>query len=494
MAKHSPGQVHDLFTAALQQPPHARAAFLAEACNGNTALLREVRELLDDYGERNMPAGERQSADGYIGSCIGPYRILRLLGAGGMGRVYLATRADGAFERTVAIKVMGSQTESAPGDLVERFEAEGRLLASLQHPNIAALLDAGRAADGRLYFVLEYVDGLPITAYCERYVHSVKGRVRLFLQVCDAVAIAHNNLIVHRDLKPGNILVNADGVPKLLDFGIAKTITRAGLEASDRTVPLLRRASPAYASPEQLSGGTAHTGMDVFALGVILFELLAGIRPRRSSSDETTTTDVAAVPPSAAALTGGARSLAPEIDADLDAVVLKAMDQDAAARYSSVEPLSQDLRAWLVGYPVRARAASAWHSARKFFGRNRARVTLAAVILLVAVSGMVLTARLWQAAERERAIAAERFDASHAFAATLFDVDTSSRRDARHDGRTRGPCAIAGRLSPAPTVAGVRRRAAPDGYRGELPTPGRRARQPEYRKSWQPRGGALKLS
>ncbi len=203
-----------------------------------------------------------------------------------MGRVYLGRRADGAFSRDVAIKVI--EAESPSRELIARFEQERRILGSLRHPCIAQLLDAGQSESGQLYFVMEYVDGVRITEFCDRQAVSLRNRLTMFCRVCEAVEEAHRCLIVHRDLKPGNILVDSSGTPKLLDFGIAKPLTRSGLEASDPTLPILKRATPAYASPEQLQGNAAHTGMDVFALGVVLHELVTGHRPSPVSRDATT--------------------------------------------------------------------------------------------------------------------------------------------------------------------------------------------------------------
>ncbi len=429
--------MQEVFSAVLEQPPHARDAFLRNACADDGALLKEVAHLLEVY--QDLEPGEFSASDDpppsdLIGALVGPYRVLRLLGAGGMGHVYLASRADGAFERSVAVKVVspGETTD----ELIARFEDECRILASLQHPCIATLLDAGRLPDQRFYFVMEYVDGLPITTYCDKHGLDVRARVKVLQQVCEAVSLAHRNLIVHRDLKPGNILVDTDGTPKLLDFGIAKVLTRSGLEASLPTNPLLKRATPAYASPEQLQGEPVHTGMDVFALGVILHELLTGIRPQSVSVGEVTTTNQGVFQkPSLVASSDelqnipGRQAVSPhDVDADLDAIILRSIQSDSRKRYGSVDDLSRDLRAWLDHYPVEARRGSAFYRTGKFLRRNRLQSALAALAGVALVVALVSVIGLWRTARREQALATERFEASRALAGLLFAADESLAR------------------------------------------------------------------
>ncbi len=419
--------MQEVFSAVLERPAHAREAFLRDACGTDTALFREVRELLQAYQEmdpRTGLAGEPTEGD-LLGASVGSYRILRLLGSGGMGQVYLASRDDGAFERYVAVKVVNPAL--APADLFERFEDECRILALLNHPFIAKLLDAGRLPDHRMYLVMEYVDGVPLTTHCQRHSLKLPDRLSLFREVCDAVSAAHRNFVVHRDLKPSNILVDADGKPKLLDFGIAKAMTRAGLEAGPATDPILKRATPAYASPEQVQGEAAHAGMDVFALGVILHELLTGVRPQTLPNAEVTTTDrgVFQKPSEVASGTFDATdAVSPfDIDPDLDAIVLKAIHPDPRRRYATVDTLTRDLVAWQAHYPVDARQGSVAYRARKFVRRNRILTTAAVIVVAaVAVAGVSLV-RSWQSARRERTMAIERFDASRTLAASLSSVD-----------------------------------------------------------------------
>ena len=408
----------------MELPSEARAAFVSQACRGDVALEDELRKLLDTNATIESDELRADADEALIGAVVGQYRISRLLGTGGMGRVYLASRADGAFERNVAVKVISPRDEG--DDAVARFERESRILASLQHPSIAALLDAGRTADGQSYFVMEYVNGLPITNYCHRHGFSIRATIALFRHVCDAVSLAHTNLIVHRDLKPANILVNADGTPKLLDFGIAKALTQADLEPSDPTHPLLRRATPAYASPEQLEGMPAHTGMDVFALGVILHELLTAQRPQAMPAIETTTTDRGVfVKPSALADVRRPNSLFRErsIDDDLDYIVLKAICPDPRNRYQSVEALSQDLLAWSEKRPVSARESTSLYRAGKFLRRNAAQSAIAALVILTLVTALLIALRMWREARSQELIARERFEASRPLAAAMLALD-----------------------------------------------------------------------
>jgi serine/threonine protein kinase len=417
-----PARLHAVFTATLEQPTHLRDAFLRQACGPDSQLFREVGDLLDLHARLESEAGKGFAfdTDALTGATFGAYRIVKFLGSGGMGRVYLAARADGVFERQVAIKIINQ--DAVQLDSIARFEAECRLLGSLQHPSIATLFDAGRTAAGLLYIVMEYVDGPPITTYCERNALSLRAKISLFLRVCDAVAAAHRNLIVHRDLKPANVLVDAQGTPKLLDFGIAKQLTRGGLEASSTTDPLYRPVTPAYASPEQLKGRSVHTGMDVYALGVILHEVLTGRRPDAvapstvDGGDNLTTT---ALP------VGHAEYAVPaeELDDELGLVLSKALDREPQRRYESVDALSSDLLAYLDHRPITARAQTYVYRSRKFLRRNPVLSVVAATAIAAVVVAIGGLARLWQQESGERAALEERVDAARLLAASLFDVD-----------------------------------------------------------------------
>jgi len=430
VAYHTPGRVHEVFGAVLEQPQPLRAEFLQRICAGDADLQNEVGHLLELYAgpEASAAHPDESSAlsDSVVGHIVGSYRVLRLLGAGGMGQVYLGTRTDGTFDREVAIKIVPPGHEDASGDLTGRFEEECRILASLRHPSIATLFDAGHLSDGRLFIVMEYVDGVPITTYCNHHGLSNHDRLVVFEEVCAAVAAAHRHLIVHRDLKPANVLVDAAGRPKLLDFGIAKVLTAAGLEASPSTEPNLRRATPEYASPEQLRGAAASTGMDVFALGVILHEVLTGTRPKLRSCEATTKQDIGSYEePSRVML--GVRDVARRsraLDRELDAIVLKALDLPPR-RYVSVDALAADLRAYVTNHPVAALAGSSLYRAAKYVRRNRGLVLLAlfaVVALLASAAGLVRAVR---ADSRERQAAVERLAAARALTESLFQVDQS---------------------------------------------------------------------
>ena len=277
-------RVKEIFQAVTEHRPEDRDAFLDASCDDDPALRREVERLLAgdrraegfaedpafDLAARILAAAESTPGGSeMIGHRIGDYQIEREIGSGGMGRVYLASRADGRFDKRVALKLV--QRGMASAEILERFRLERRILAGLEHPAIARIYDAGAADGGQPYFVMEYVEGLPIERYCDRQRLSVEDRLKLFQQVCDAVQHAHQNLIVHRDLKPANILVTAEGLPKLLDFGIAKWLDPENGRAPVSTRPWQRRLTPEYASPEQIRGEALTTASDVYSLGVLLY-------------------------------------------------------------------------------------------------------------------------------------------------------------------------------------------------------------------------------
>jgi eukaryotic-like serine/threonine-protein kinase len=421
---HTPGRVHEVFGAVLEQPPHLREQFLRQVCAGDAELENEVADLLHVHAR--LEGGEAHfdkpssAQDDPVGRVVGSYRIVRLLGAGGMGQVYLGTRTDGTFDRDVAIKIMHPGPNDAGGDLMARFDEECRILASLRHPSIATLFDAGRLPDGRLFIVMEYVDGVPITTYCNKHDLSNRDRLRLFEGVCAAVAAAHRHLIVHRDLKPANVLVDATGKPKLLDFGIAKVLTPAGLEVGFPTEPGLKRATPAYASPEQLSGAPANTGMDVFALGVILHEVLTETRPKRVSSEATTNSHAYEEPSHCQKGVEPSRAL----DGELDAIVLKALDTPDR-RYRSVDALAADLRAHATNYPVVAFSGSPIYPLQKYLRRNRGLALLALVAVIASAATAASLVRSLRAERRERDALVERLAAARVLTESLFQVDQS---------------------------------------------------------------------
>jgi eukaryotic-like serine/threonine-protein kinase len=373
--------VHAVFMRALDLSEGQRSTFVAAACRDDRLAAGLVQQLLSLHEQLSGMDGSLD-LERAIGIRIGPYEIVRLLGCGAMGCVYLARRADGLFHKEVAIKLMGVPGRAAD-DLRFRFESERRILAGLRHPGIATLLDAGQMQDGRLYFIMEYIDGDSLTAYCRLHALGIRERIQLFLKVCEAVAYAHRNLVVHRDLKPGNIIVADDGEPKLLDFGIAKIVTRAAFD-SEPTDPALRRATPAYASPEQLQGRPPHTSMDVYALGVITYELLTGVvrlQPAAQREVPTATSMGEPAPPSgrSASERSDAHPTVLDLDPDLGAIVARALAADWQTRYPSVDDLIADLRAWLTGRPVAARRGGPTYRALKWARRNRHLAGLGAV-------------------------------------------------------------------------------------------------------------------
>lgn len=438
-------QLQNVFLQALDLPAEDRAAFLEDACGGDEELRAEVESMLSaeedgaDFAwvdrlaaaagaslpgdepipETELPANHR----------IGPYRLIRLIGRGGMGRVYLAERADDQYSQQVALKVVRDDYDT--GLLTERFRAERQILARLQHPNISTLLDGGVAADGRPYLVMQYEDGLPITTYCDEHMLGVRERLELFATICDTVQFAHTNLVVHRDLKPNNILVTEDGRPKLLDFGIAKI-----LEGDhDFTRPVtrdVRMFTPENAAPEQVSGGTITTATDVYALGILLYELLVGQRPFRATdtsplelqrqiqeeaptrpSDEARRAardgrDEAQVTHPARLRAMRPAALAQTLQGDLDQIVLEALRKEPERRYGSARELAEDVRRYLAGRPIRARPDSLGYRLGKFVQRNRVGVGVAVVVVgllaTLAVNRTVQAARL--ASEQERTQAA----------------------------------------------------------------------------------------
>jgi non-specific serine/threonine protein kinase/serine/threonine-protein kinase len=396
-------RVKEIVDRALDVDPEERAAFLASVCGGDEALRREVRSLVES-AEKDwslMDGGAGLALDGpppssRVGERIGPYELLSELGRGGMGQVFLARRADDEFQKRVAIKLLppGPMRELAR----ERFRSERQIAATLDHPNIARLLDGGTTAEGEPYFVMEYVEGESLIDDAGRRRLSVAQRLRLFREVCAAVHYAHQNLVVHRDIKPGNILVTAEGSPKLLDFGIAKLLGAEAELPPGETATLFRMLTPDYASPEQVRGKRVSTASDVYSLGVVLYELLCGERPYRiRTTDPEELVRLVCVEDPARPSTR-----APGMSADLDAIVLKALRKEPERRYPSVDALSADIARHLDGRPVQARRGSAGYRLGKFVKRNRVAVAAAAVVLLALAGGIATTL-----AEARRARAAE---------------------------------------------------------------------------------------
>ena len=436
-------QVKQLYLEAVERDPAERSAFLAAVCAEDDALRAEVERMLDESVETaplleaptrgaDFPsAPQRLAADELIGQRIGPYKILREIGQGGMGAVYLAERADEQFKKRVAVKIIkrGMDTE----EIIARFRHERQILASLEHPNIARLLDGGTTADGRPYFVMEQIEGQPIDDYCNTHKLTTNERLNLFRTVCAAVHYAHQNLVVHRDLKPTNILVTEDGTVKLLDFGIAKILNPEFFpETILPTRTWERPMTPAYASPEQVRGAAITTASDVYSLGVILYELLTGRRPygfkslapheiakvvcetqplrpstavRRAEITSPEIKPEESTGKSVLETSGEAERLSRRLQGDLDNIVLMALRKEPQRRYASAQQFSEDIGNHLAGRPVIAREDTLRYRAEKFIKRNKIAVA-AATVVVVLLAGFAVT--MWVqsvrvARERDRA-------------------------------------------------------------------------------------------
>jgi tetratricopeptide (TPR) repeat protein len=400
-------RIQELFDAANRLPPGERSHFLGERCGDDHALRQELERMLssEDSGVIHEIVQEAAASveirDEWKGRRVGPYRIIDTIGHGGMGAVYRAARDDQSFDKQVAVKFLAVGTETPEALL--RFRQERQILANLEHPNIARLIDGGDTEDGRPYIVLEYVQGEPITTYCRRRNLPPRARLDLFLRVCAAVEYAHRSLVIHRDLKPGNILVTGDGEPKLLDFGIAKLLNPAG----DGTATMFQAMTPQYASPEQVTGGAVSTVTDVYALGVILYELMTGRYPYKieTSAPSEILRTVCHTEPGP-----------PGLKNEIDHVILMAIRKEPERRYPSVESLSQDIRRYLEHYPVAARPDTIWYQARKYARRHRLALAVAATLVVSLGLGVL-------AERRQAQIARERFDLVRGLANRfVFDV------------------------------------------------------------------------
>lgn len=430
-----------LFDKAIGLPPVHRDAFLISACGTDTELLAEVRSLLDvhtddpqyleasawdHHGDVIEEAIENQNVEERVGN----YRLLRKIGSGGMGSVYLAERDDDEFRKQVAIKfIRGSALRE---NVIKRFRRERQILARLEHPGIARLLDGGTTSRGTPYFVMEYVEGKLLLDYCDEMGMGIRARVELFLKVCEAVEYAHERLIVHRDLKSSNILVDAKGQPKLLDFGIAKVLEPDESGQLTLTQTGMRQFTPDYASPEQIRGDQVTTATDVYSLGVLLYELLTGRRPLRFQNSSpadilNVLLDTTPVRPSAVVSKTeeiGGKTLRPELvvwnrrtdlrtlvrtlSGDLDNIILKALAKRPADRYGTAAALALDLHAYLDGHIVTAQRATAGYRFTKFLHRNAWQVAAGTALLLSLLIGVVVATWQWRVAQAER-VRAELF-------------------------------------------------------------------------------------
>lgn len=437
-------QVEELFHAALAIAEPKREAYLAEACRGDAGLRQEVQDLIAGHQAATssmQTAVVREAVQQVLesdelltaGQEFGPYRVVREIGRGGMGLVFLAERADEEFQRRVAIKLIkrGMDTDS----VIRHFRNEREILASLDHPNIARLFDGGTSQDGLPYFVMEYVEGQPIDSFCDEHKYSISQRLQLFRKVCAAVSYAHQHLVIHRDIKPSNILVAAEGDPKLLDFGIARLL-RAEADAPTATMTGFHMMTPEYASPEQVLGQPASTLTDVYSLGVVLYWLLAGVSPysiRNASSQQMAEAICRVEPkkPSTAAVqphsgdgsTNQHSSAVPEANqmrirkqlrGDLDNIVLMALRKEPHRRYQSVEQFSEDIRRHLASLPVVARGDSIGYRFAKFAQRHRGGVAAGALAALMMIAGIITTtfeahrARVQEQVAKEAQAKAER--------------------------------------------------------------------------------------
>jgi eukaryotic-like serine/threonine-protein kinase len=415
-------QVKEILARALELPPPQRESYVDAACASDPVFLHEVRRLLEaerqaGTGFLNLPTGsvtleiDDTTHDKMSGTRVGAYQVAEQIGAGGMGEVYRAFRADDQYSKQVALKVVRSGQVSQ--FVLERFKNERQVLASLDHPNIARLLDGGTTDDGTPYFAMELIEGQSLYEYCDEHKLQILDRLRLFQQVCSAVQFAHQHLIVHRDIKPGNILVTDDGTPKLLDFGVSKILDADGsLNSADPTLTAFRALTPAYASPEQIKGEPITTATDVYSLGVVLYELLTGRTPYPISSSTPheishAVCEVEPEKPSAAVRKALPREgtlprpadcadvssarLSKQLRGDLDSIVLKALRKEPGRRYTSVEQFAGDIRRHLEHLPVAARKGTARYRTAKFVLRHRTGLAATAIVIVALLSGMGMT-------------------------------------------------------------------------------------------------------
>ena len=439
-------RVKAVFLGALGLPPAERDGYVKASCGGDQALEDEVRALLgahdaaDTFLESPVPVPEslRTAAAGPVlaGASLGPYRIESEVGRGGMGVVYRARREGEGYTQEVALKLV--HPALAVGRFTERLKLERRILATLEHPNIARLIDGGATADGQPYYAMEFVDGRPLDAFCVERGLGLRARLELFCTVCDAVAFAHRRLIVHRDLKPGNVLVSADGVPKLLDFGIAKLLAPGEGDDLELTATGMSMMTPDYASPEQVRGEPVSTATDVYALGMMLYVLVAGRRPYElvtRSHEEIVRRVCDEVPPLPSEVVGAARREVPagetrtatwSVDTDLDTIAAKAIRKEPARRYGSASELADDVRRYLDGLPVQARPDTIGYRTSRFVRRHKVAVSVSAVALLAVLAGAGVAVYQARVAHAQRLRADERFKDVRGIAKSLvFELHDS---------------------------------------------------------------------
>ena len=435
-------RVHALFHEALDLDPAGRESLLRQTAEREPALEEQVRSLLASHegagGFLDTPPTAPFFVAAAPGDRIGSYRIIEEIGHGGMGVVYRAVRDDEHFSKEVAIKLIDPAMRS--DGLLKRFRAERQILAMLDHPHIARLIDGGSTTDGSPYLVMEYVTGKPLLRYCDDRKLDVDARLTLFLAACGAVQFAHQHLVVHRDLKSDNILVTEDGSPRLLDFGIAKLTAQEGEgRPGTLTAPMNRMFTPDYASPEQVRGEPVTVAGDVYSLGVILYELMTGTRPLHFATRtpeeilRVATQEEPALPSSAVAraqssetaLRRGAtaRGLRRRLAGDLDYIILKALEKEVTRRYGSVEQFARDIRRYMEGFPVLARGRTTAYLLSRMVRRHRVAVITGGLVAASLIAGLIGTA--WQArvASLERDRAKRRFEDVRSLArAVVFDI------------------------------------------------------------------------
>ena len=425
-------RVKDVFDAAAEVKPSHREEFLAQICGGHPELIDEVRSLLasledaGDFIESSPVLPESDPEPAFrTGTNIGPYRIVQVIGEGGMGMVYQAVRVDDLYRKLVALKVArrGLYTR----DAMRRFETERGILAHLEHPNIAKLLDGGTTPDGQPWFVMDFIAGTPIDEHCESAQLPVDERLRLFLTVCSAVQYAHRNFVVHRDIKPRNILVTAEGDIRLLDFGIAKLLDPDAESPAETTS--VQMMTPEYASPEQLFGQPVTTASDTYSLGVLLYLLLTGQKPfvfKTRSPQEIAAVIRDSEPRKPSSVVAG--RLVKELAGDLDNILLKALRREPEHRYLSAEALANDIERYRGGLPVLARDGNFRYRAGKFVRRHQGAVIAASIAVLALIAGTITTSWEAHAAGVERERAERRFnDVRRVANSLLFDVQDAIR-------------------------------------------------------------------
>ena len=429
--------LEDLYHAAMEQPEGQRAAFLESSCDGDQDLRSEVESLISHALQTgriiDQPAMEvvasamaedlhcagGSKTDSMLGARIAQYRLVEKLGAGGMGDVYRAVRADDQFEKQVAVKLVRQGLDKE--FVYARFRKERQILAGFEHENIARLLDGGTTEEGHPYFVMELVEGKAIDEYCDQHELGTDARIELFQSVCSAVQYAHQRLVVHRDLKPSNILVTAGGVPKLLDFGIATILSPETYSpVADPTVTAQRMMTPQFASPEQLRGEVITTATDVYSLGVVLYKLLTGHLPYGLGTNSPydlahAICEVEPEKPSTAVRQSGPSNSSREkltrtLSGDLDQILLKALRKEPQLRYASPQDLAEDLRAYALGLPVSARRGTFSYRSGKFIKRNKVSMAATAVLALVVVAGAAAILREARIARTQEARAEQRFE------------------------------------------------------------------------------------